>query len=250
MTAKHPGLITTTSRKLDREQQAEHFLEVTITDGGGVSRQSTVWVIVHIKDENDNTPEFPQRLYCVSLPERDQNKHGDPVYRVFAYDSDEGSNAELTYSIVDGNEDGKFFIDTKTAMVYTRKMVTAGAYDILTIKAMDNGIPQKWSTVQLHVEWIRKPLPLPQALRFMESHYTFTISENAKVFEKVGTIFVQQTETPLWFDITAKENYDGATKIQRGMGTIVLVKPLDAEKQSRYNLTVQVTDGTNSAMTQ
>ncbi|XP_060751945.1 protocadherin Fat 3 [Tachysurus vachellii] len=265
------GLITTTSRKLDREQQAEHFLEVTITDGGGVSRQSTVWVIVHIKDENDNTPEFPQRLYCVSLPERDQNKHGNPVYRVFAYDSDEGSNAELTYSIVDGNEDGKFFIDTKTAMVYTRKMVTAGAYDILTIKAMDNGIPQKWSTVQLHVEWIRKPLPLPQALQFMESHYNFTISENAKVFKKVGTIFVQQTETPLWFDITdgtsqemfyipqiyharncttSTENYDGATKIQRGMGTIVLVKSLDAEKQSCYNLTVQVTDGTNSATTQ
>lgn len=34
------------------------------------------------------------------------------------------------------------------------------------------------------------------------------------------------------------------------MGTIVLVKPLDAEKQSFYNLTVQVTDGTNSAITQ
>ncbi|KAK3521773.1 hypothetical protein QTP70_018306, partial [Hemibagrus guttatus] len=255
------GLITTTSRKLDREQQAEHFLEyncleinpciqVTITDGSGVSRQSTVWVIVHIEDENDNTPEFPQRLYCVSLPERDQNKRGDPVYRVFAYDSDEGPNAELTYSIVDGNEDGKFFIDTKTAMVYSKKMVTAGAYDILTIKAMDNGIPQKWSTVQLHIEWFRKLLPLPQALQFIASSYNFTTSENVKVFENVGTIFARQAETPLWFDIIAKENYDGAFEIQRAMGTIVLVKPLDAEKQSLYNLTVQVTDGTNSAITQ
>lgn len=88
---------------------------------------------MHIQDENDNTPEFPQRVYCVSLPERDQNKRGDPVYKVFAYDWDEGRNAELTYSIVGGNEDGKFFIDTKTAMVYSRKMVTAGAYDILTV---------------------------------------------------------------------------------------------------------------------
>lgn len=34
------------------------------------------------------------------------------------------------------------------------------------------------------------------------------------------------------------------------MGTIVLVKPLDAENQSLYNLTVQVTDGTNTATTQ
>lgn len=108
-------------------------IQVTITDGSSVSRQSTVWIIVHIQDENDNAPEFPQRAYCVSLPERDRNKRGDPVYRVFAYDLDEGPNAEITYSIVDGNEDGKFFIDSKTAMVFSRKMVTAGAYDILTV---------------------------------------------------------------------------------------------------------------------
>lgn len=109
------------------------YIQVSIMDGSGVSRQSTVWVIVHIQDENDNTPEFPQRVYCISLPERDWNKYGDPVYRVFAYDRDEGPNAELTYSIVDGNEDRKFFIDSKTAMVYSRKMVTAGANDILTV---------------------------------------------------------------------------------------------------------------------
>lgn len=48
----------------------------------------------------------------------------------------------------------------------------------------------------------------------------------------------------------AKENYDGTFDIQRGMATIVLVKPLDAEDKSLYNLTVQVTDGTNSATTQ
>lgn len=124
-------------------------IQVTITDGSGVSRQSTVWVIVHIEDENDNKPEFPQRLYCISLPERDQNKLGDPVHRVFANDADEGSNAELTYSIVDGNEDGKFFIDAKTAMVYSRKMVTAGAYDILTVHLILSGrhlivVPTTW----------------------------------------------------------------------------------------------------------
>lgn len=74
----------------------------------------------------------------------------------------------------------------------------------LQIKAVDNGIPQKWSTVQLRVEWIRKPLPFPKALQFMVSSYNFVIAENAKVFENVGTIFVRQTETPLWFEITGE----------------------------------------------
>uniref|UniRef100_A0A673HI96 Protocadherin Fat 3-like n=1 Tax=Sinocyclocheilus rhinocerous TaxID=307959 RepID=A0A673HI96_9TELE len=242
------GLITTTSRKLDREQQAEHFLEVTVMDGGGTFRQSTVWVIVHIQDENDNTPEFKESVYRISLPERDRNKRGDPVYRVFAYDRDEGSNADLTYSIVDGNDDGKFVIDAKTAMVSSRKMVTAGGYDILTIKAIDNGTPQKWSTARLHVEWIRKPMPSPLALRFTAAIHNFTVAENAKVYESVGVVSVWQTETPLWFDIIG--NYDGPFDIQRGMGTIVIARPLDAETQSLYNMTVQVTDGTNTATTQ
>uniref|UniRef100_A0A671R6T4 Protocadherin Fat 3-like n=1 Tax=Sinocyclocheilus anshuiensis TaxID=1608454 RepID=A0A671R6T4_9TELE len=242
------GLITTTSRKLDREQQAEHFLEVTVMDGGGIFRQSTVWVIVHVQDENDNTPEFKESVYRISLPERDRNKRGDPVYRVFAYDRDEGSNADLTYSIVDGNDDGKFVIDAKTAMVSSRKMVTAGGYDILTIKAIDTGTLQKWSTARLHVEWIRKPVPSPLALRFTAAIYNFTVAENAKVYESVGVVSVWQTETPLWFDIIG--NYDGPFDIQRGMGTIVIARPLDAETQSLYNMTVQVTDGTNTATTQ
>lgn len=102
-------------------------------DGSGIYRQSTVWVIVHVQDENDNKPEFSDSIYRISLPERDRNKRGDPVYRVFAFDRDEGSNADLTYSIVDGNNDGKFFIDGKTGMVSSRKMVTAGGYDILMV---------------------------------------------------------------------------------------------------------------------
>ncbi|XP_048031668.1 protocadherin Fat 3 isoform X3 [Megalobrama amblycephala] len=266
------GLITTTSRKLDREQQAEHFLEVTVMDGGGIFRQSTVWVIVHVQDENDNTPEFKESVYRILLPERDRNKRGDPVYRVFAYDRDEGSNADLTYSIVDGNDDGKFVIDAKTAMVSSRKMVTAGGYDILTIKAIDNGTPQKWSTTRLHVEWIRKPVPSPQALRFTAAIYNFTVTENAKVYESVGVVSVWQTATPLWFDIiggrTSREmfyipqsscggncssdsgNYDGPFDIQRGLGNIVIARPLDAETQSLYNMTVQVTDGTTTTTTQ
>lgn len=38
--------------------------------------------------------------------------------------------------------------------------------------------------------------------------------------------------------------------LQVGVGTLVVAKPLDAEIQSVYNMTVQVTDGTNFATTQ
>lgn len=38
--------------------------------------------------------------------------------------------------------------------------------------------------------------------------------------------------------------------LQVGVGTLIVAKPLDAEVQSVYNMTVQVTDGTNFASTQ
>ncbi|XP_058884470.1 protocadherin Fat 3-like isoform X3 [Acipenser ruthenus] len=266
------GLITTTSRKLDREQQAEHVLEVTVMDGGPSSRQSTVWLMVRVLDENDNKPQFPEKVYQIKLPERDRKKRGEPIYRPFAYDKDEGPNAEISYSIVEGNDDGKFFIDPKTAMVSSRKQFTAGSYDILTIKAVDNGRPQKSSTARLHIEWIKKPQPSTQPLSFDEPFYNFTVMESDKVTEIVGVVSLQHTATPLWFDIAggkhAREmfyilqtacgqncsteggNYDSMFDIEKGVGTIVIAKPLDAELRSMYNMTVEVTDGSNIATTQ
>lgn len=108
--------------------------QVTVTDGGPSPKQSTVWVVVQVLDENDNKPQFPEKVYQIKLPERDRKKRGEPIYRAFAFDRDEGPNAEISYSIVDGNDDGKFFIDPKTGMVSSRKQFTAGSYDILTVR--------------------------------------------------------------------------------------------------------------------
>lgn len=38
--------------------------------------------------------------------------------------------------------------------------------------------------------------------------------------------------------------------LQVGVGTLIVAKPLDAEVQAVYNMTVQVTDGTNVATAQ
>ncbi|XP_039181788.1 protocadherin Fat 3 isoform X9 [Crotalus tigris] len=243
------GLITTTSRKLDREQQAEHFLEVTVTDGAVSPKQSTVWLVVQVLDENDNKPQFPEKVYQIKLPERDRKKRGEPIYRAFAFDKDEGPNAEISYSIVDGNEDAKFFIDPKTGMVSSRKQFTAGSYDILTIKAVDNGRPQKSSTARLHIEWIKKPPPSLVPLTFDDPFYNFTIMESDRVTEIVGVVSVQPANIPLWFDIVGG-NFESSFEADKGVGTIVVAKPLDAEQRSMYNMTVEVTDGTNVASTQ
>ncbi|XP_062417297.1 protocadherin Fat 3a [Pungitius pungitius] len=246
--------------------------QVLVSDGGPSPRQSTVWVMVQVLDENDNKPIFPEKVYQVKLPERERRKKGEPIYRVFAYDRDEGPNSELSYSIVDGNEEGKFFIDPKTAVVSSRKAFNAGSYDILTIKATDNGRPQKSSTARLHIEWIRRPPPSTVPVLFDEPFYNFTIMENDKVAEIVGLVTLQQSSAPLWFDITGPRSFremfyilqsscgrncsseggnsDSTFDVEKAVGTIVIAKLLDAEQRCFYNLTVQATDGTNTAYTQ
>ncbi|KAJ7419437.1 FAT atypical cadherin 3 [Willisornis vidua] len=236
--------------KMSSTQLDKHTMwRVTVSDGGPSPKQSSVWVVVKVQDENDNKPQFPEKVYQIKLPERDRKKRGEPIYRAFAFDKDEGSNAEISYSIVDGNEDGKFFIDPKTGMVSSRKQFTAGSYDILTIKAVDNGRPQKSSTARLHIEWIKKPAPSPMPLTFDEPFYNFTVMESDKVTEIVGVVSVQPSNIPLWFDIVGG-NYDSSFDAEKGVGTIVIAKPLDAEQRSMYNMTVEVTDGTNIATTQ
>uniref|UniRef100_A0A8D1C6X1 Protocadherin Fat 1 n=1 Tax=Sus scrofa TaxID=9823 RepID=A0A8D1C6X1_PIG len=248
------GLITTTSRKLDREQQDEHILEVTVTDNGSPPKSTIARVIVKILDENDNKPQFLQKFYKIRLPEREKpererSSKREPLYRVIATDKDEGPNAEISYSIEEGNEHGKFFIEPKTGVVLSKKFSAAGEYDILSIKAVDNGRPQKSSTTRLHIEWISKPKPSLEPIAFEESFFTFTVMESDPVAHMIGVITVEPPGIPLWFDIIGG-NYDSHFDVDKGTGTIIIAKPLDAEQKSNYNLTVEATDGTTTILTQ
>uniref|UniRef100_A0A665T5P9 FAT atypical cadherin 1a n=1 Tax=Echeneis naucrates TaxID=173247 RepID=A0A665T5P9_ECHNA len=250
------GLVTTTSRKLDREQQDEHILEITITDHGVPAKSTTVRVIVQVLDENDNRPLFLEKIYKIRLPERERPEREraskrDPVYRVIASDRDEGPNAEISYSIEEGDEHGKFFIEPKTGLVSSKKFSSAGEYDILTIKAVDNGRPQKSSTCRLHIEWIPKPeLPADAApLLFEESPFTFSVMESDHVAHMVGVVATESSDVPVWFEITGG-NYDSRFDVGKASGTLIVARPLDAEQKSNYNLTVEATDGTRTVSTQ
>ncbi|XP_061882625.1 protocadherin Fat 1a isoform X3 [Entelurus aequoreus] len=273
------GLVMTTSRKLDREQQDEHILEITITDYGVPAKSTTVRVIVRVLDENDNRPLFLEKIYKIKLPERERpekerSTRRDPVYRVLASDRDEGPNAEISYSIEEGDEHGKFFIEPKTGLVSSKKFSSAGEYDILTIKAVDNGRPQKSSTCRLHIEWIPKPeVPADASpLLFEESPFAFSVMESDPVAHMVGVVATESSDVPVWFEITAGSedsemfyilqmacdhnctaeggNYDSRFDVGKASGTLIVARPLDAEQKSNYNLTVEATDGTRTVSTQ
>lgn len=120
--------------------------QVTITDHGVPPKSTTVRIIVQVLDENDNRPLFLEKIYKIQLPERERPENERamkryPVYRVIASDRDDGPNAEISYSIEDGDEHGKFFIEPKTGLVSSKKFSSAGEYDILTVSFYNRRLP-------------------------------------------------------------------------------------------------------------
>ncbi|KAG8191618.1 hypothetical protein JTE90_018547 [Oedothorax gibbosus] len=76
------GLITTTSKMLDRETQVEHVLEITVSDNGVSPLTSTTRVVVKVIDVNDHAPTFFQRLQRCYVPQ--QPKQGPTLCQVLA----------------------------------------------------------------------------------------------------------------------------------------------------------------------
>lgn len=100
------------ARQLDRGLQAQFSLTVTASDLGNPPLSSTTHLHVLVVDVNDNPPEFSARSYHATISE--SSPAGTEVIRVSATSADEDSRPTLVYSIIAGNEFGKFAIDPET----------------------------------------------------------------------------------------------------------------------------------------
>ncbi|KAI1899055.1 hypothetical protein AGOR_G00078740 [Albula goreensis] len=240
--------VITTQTVLDREQKAEHIIEVIVSDNGIPALRSTATVVIQVLDENDSNPQFSHKLFHVRLPERLGVAEPQEVYRMVARDDDEGPNAEITFSLVEEGEQ-RFHIDARSGVVSSRGDFGHGNYSILTVKATDHGSPSRMSTARLDVEWIPKPKPSSDTLAFDEPHFPFAVMETDPATHMVGIISTEITNSLLWFDITGgddEQDFD----IEKNSGSIMIARRLDAGKRSNYNLTVRVTDGWQAITTQ
>ena len=76
---------------------------------------------VKIADANDNVPEFSNADYNFVVTENLPG--GTSVGRVQATDNDNGTNAELVYSIMSGENSNHFFIHPLPGILYTAVML-------------------------------------------------------------------------------------------------------------------------------
>nr|XP_004611165.1 unnamed protein product [Sorex araneus] len=87
-----------TEDALDRENQAEYNITITVTDMGTPRLQTQHTITVLVSDVNDNAPAFSQPSYTLLVGEN--NSPALHIGSVSATDPDEGSNAQVTYSLL------------------------------------------------------------------------------------------------------------------------------------------------------
>ncbi|CAL9699946.1 unnamed protein product [Knipowitschia caucasica] len=112
------GAISTT-QVLDREETPNYTLTIQARDHGPNTLKSSTQIHIHLLDQNDNTPAFPHKTYQASIGEG--LPAGSEVVRLHAFDSDEGPNGEVTYSLTEDNSQGAFSVDPLTGIVRTTK---------------------------------------------------------------------------------------------------------------------------------
>ncbi|KFP39214.1 Cadherin-23, partial [Chlamydotis macqueenii] len=109
------------NRPLDRERVAEYRLTITVKDNPENirnARRDFDLLVICIADENDNRPLFTQSSYQAEVMEN--SPAGTPVTvfngPILALDGDQGSNAVVTYQLLDTSLD-LFVIDNRTGVV-------------------------------------------------------------------------------------------------------------------------------------
>lgn len=243
------GLITTL-KELDREAVKEHLLSVMATDGGNPPKSATVSFAVKVTDENDHAPLFTEAQFVATTIPRNSKAAPTEVYRILATDRDEGSNANLEYSIVDGNKLKKFTINSNTGIMYCDTDLTDGESYDLTVNAADNGRPRKSSNVTVIIDVVEGNPSSPTAPIFWENRFTGDIAEDKEVGSFVASLGAEDLDNDQISFSIESGNIGNKFTIERLGGFVTVAEKLDREERSSYTLVIKASDDHNSATAQ
>lgn len=231
---------------LDREQHDYYSLTVMATDSGSPPRSSSVPVVVHIIDENDNAPQFTNATFTFSINENDPIDSF--VGKLTATDRDIGRNAELIYTL-SGNQND-FDVDPrngfiKTAKVFDREaLVQSTGQNFISLEATvsDNGQVRLKDTVKIKIFILDLNDNEP---KFLRTPYKVQVSEAAEIGAQLIRIYTVDIDEGLNGDVfynIADGNGEGRFAIDGSTGQISLTRPLDRETRAAYRLTVVAHD--------
>ncbi|KAG2458537.1 CAD20 protein, partial [Polypterus senegalus] len=251
------GIIRVSLPNMDREAKEHYELIIQAKDMGGQmgGLAGTTTVNITLSDVNDNPPRFPQKLYQMSVPE--SAPVGSVVGRVRAKDLDVGINAEMRYTIIDGDGRDTFDINTdptnqvgiitikkpldfESKKSYTLKI--EGANTHVDSRFLNKGPFSDVTIVHISVEDVDEPP------KFDSSSYYVEVAEDVEI----GTVFqIVSAKDPDISNNSVRYSIDRSSDrgkyfyIDLTSGALMPARPLDREEISWHNITVLAVEMTN-----
>uniref|UniRef100_A0A3B5AX65 Cadherin domain-containing protein n=1 Tax=Stegastes partitus TaxID=144197 RepID=A0A3B5AX65_9TELE len=235
------GTITVGMGGLDREQVESYLLVVEARDGVGMTGTGTA--TIQIKDVNDHAPRFTDHSCTARISEN--------VLELAAEDKDTGENAQLTFSVVAGDQEQKFYmVSHKQEQRGTLRLKKRLDYERhneqrfnLTLK-VDGGQSNK-KTFLLHcvveVEDYNDHAPvfIPHFLSLAPLPEDITVGTSVARLVASDSDSGQNRE--ITYSLSEESDPEGLFTINQS-GVLSVARPLDRERIPQHHLVVIATD--------
>ncbi|XP_075562119.1 cadherin-9 isoform X2 [Pelecanus crispus] len=251
------GIIKTALPDMSRENREQYQVVIQAKDMGGQmgGLSGTTTVNITLTDVNNNPPRFPQSTYQFSSPE--SAPPGTPLGRIKANDPDVGENAEIEYSISNGDGSDMFDIvtdkDTQEGIITVKKHLDFENKMLYTLRVeatnthpdprfLQLGPFKDTALVKISVEDIDEP-PV-----FTRSWYLIEVDEDAKEGSIIGQVVAQDpdiTKNAIKYSVDRHTDLDRIFNIYSGNGSLFISRPLDREETPWHNITVIATEINN-----
>lgn len=210
----HTGAVSTT-RVLDREERQNYTLTIQARDYGPTPLSSTTQLQLLLLDQNDNIPSFTRKSYHTSVSEG--LPAGEEMLRVSAFDPDEGSNGELTYSLTEDSSQGAFSVDAFTGVIRSTRALDRESRAQYTFRAVatdgcSQGPLSSVASVTIQVEDVNDNVPICEqnpinawvSMRTLPNQIVATLSATDGDQGDNGTIQFTLSDEENLFDINSE----------------------------------------------
>ncbi|XP_056408915.1 protocadherin-16 [Hyla sarda] len=232
--------ILTTKKPLDREKKDVYKLTAYARDGGSPPKVSEVRIHITVGDENDNAPVFESNSIFLEVPE---NQEPITLCVLRAWDLDTGSNGQLKYRLIDGDQLQDFSLDSSTGVLSTTKPLdreSVSEYG-MTILVQDSGNPplSASTTITISVLDLNDNTPT-----FSEPSFHAEVAEDAPV----GSLVLRLTALDPDYGHNGRTTFhlsngtQGAFHIDPLTGHITTAIQLDRERRAAYTFLAWVMD--------
>ncbi|XP_068617100.1 neural-cadherin [Brachionichthys hirsutus] len=245
------GTISVAMSSLDREEFESYLLVVEARDGGGMTGTGTA--TIQIKDVNDHAPRFTDHS-CLTRVSENTELNAE-VLELTAEDRDTGENAHLTFSVVAGDQEQKFYmVSHKQEQRGTLRLKKRLDYERhseqkfnLTLKVEDLDFSSLLHCV-VEVEDYNDHAPvfIPHFLSLAP------VPEDITVGTSVAHLVASDSDSGQNRDITyslSKDSDPESLFTIDQSGLISVTRPLDRERIPQHHLVVIATDHGNPPLT-